>query len=279
MNATKGYFSLVQYCPDIARQEAANVGVVLFSPTHRFIRAKVIQGNHRIRRFFGDEADNYQHLNLMKDSLVRRLEVEAAEFVSLEDFQTFVSTRANKVILTQPKAVKVFDPEQDIEALYRELVLEPSKPLSVQAEIPLRKRLDDALLAPDVRRFVHTDIQVNVPMLKERLEVPYGFQNGRFNLIQPISFTQHAEGRVKNAACKTAMEGLSLYRHADSRLGDMQLVVVAEFTEPKPETIALVRDIFREGSVQMFTPETLGELKQEIILHGKAAPLAGDLFP
>ena len=40
MNATKGYFSLVQYCPDLARQEAANVGVVLFCPDLQFIRAR-----------------------------------------------------------------------------------------------------------------------------------------------------------------------------------------------------------------------------------------------
>jgi hypothetical protein len=28
MNTSKGYYSLVQYCPDLGRLEAANVGVV-----------------------------------------------------------------------------------------------------------------------------------------------------------------------------------------------------------------------------------------------------------
>lgn len=272
MNATKGYFSLVQYCPDIARQEAANVGVVLFSPEHRFIRAKVIRNNHRIRRFFGEEADNYQHLNAMKDSLVHRLDVERGDFLSVEDFRAFVNTRANKVILTEPKAIKIVDPEMDLEALYKELVLDPFKPLAVQAELPLRKRMDLAFLAPDVRPFMRTNIKVNVPALNEQLEIPYGYKNGRFNLIQPLTFTQQTEGRIKNAACKTAMEGLSLFRHADPQLGELQLVVVAEFSEPDPETVSIVQDIFREGAVQMFTSETLYELTIEILTHGQVAP-------
>jgi len=125
MDATKGYYCLVQYCPDIARHEAANVGVVLFCPDQRFIRAKMMKSNHRIRRFFGDAADNYQHLNAMKDALAKRLEVEKAEFGGLEDLQHFAETRANKVILTQPTPVKVSNPEEDLIALYEELVQEP----------------------------------------------------------------------------------------------------------------------------------------------------------
>lgn len=278
MNATKGYFSLVQYCPDIARQEAANVGVVLFCPEQRFIEAKLSTNNYRIRRFFGEEADNYQHLNAMKDALARRIQVESAEFVSLDELQTFVRTRANKVILTDPKPVKVFDPRQDLEALFHELVAEPTKPLTVQAALPLRRRLDEALSGQDVRPFLRTNIRVQVPTLKESMEAPYGFQNGRFNLIQPITFTQQSVARVKNAACKTAMEGLSLFRHADSTLGDLQLIVVAEFPPEKQETESVVRDILREGAVQMFTSETIESLKQEIITHGKHAPNFGELL-
>lgn len=278
MNATRGYFSLVQYCPDIARQEVTNVGVLLFCPEHKFLKAKLLKNNNRIKRFFGDEADNYQHLNAMKDALARRLEVEQSDLTTLEELQTFVSTRANKVILTNPKPIKVFKPSDDLEALFTELVIDPSKPLSIQASIPLRNRLDEVLMGQDVRPFIRTKITVRVPALNEELEMPYGFQNGRFNLIQPMLFTQQSEGRVKTAACKTAMEGLSLYRHSDAKLGEMQLIVVAEFTDTKPDIADLVRGIFREGSVQMFTPETLNELRQEIITHAKPAPALGDLF-
>ena len=45
---TKGYFCLVQYCPDLARQEVANVGVLLFSPDHDFLEARLVTGNQRV---------------------------------------------------------------------------------------------------------------------------------------------------------------------------------------------------------------------------------------
>src|SRR5437867_2388273 len=122
MNATKGYYSLVQYTPDVSRQEAANVGVVLFCPEVPFLEARLSSSNHRVRRFFGEEADQYRHLNAMKQSLADRFRVERADFQTLADLQGFVETRANKLVLTNPKPVKVFDPSKELAALYHELV-------------------------------------------------------------------------------------------------------------------------------------------------------------
>ena len=114
MNAIKGYYSLVQYCPDMARQEAANVGVVLFCPDQRFLRAKVTDTIRRIRRFFGEDVDGHRHLHGMMEAVVNRLELEQTEFKTLSDFQQFVDTRANKIILTRPKPILVKEPEEDL---------------------------------------------------------------------------------------------------------------------------------------------------------------------
>ena len=53
MNAHRGYYSLIQYCPDLSRLEAVNVGVVLFCPEPRFIEARTSAGNDKPRRLFG----------------------------------------------------------------------------------------------------------------------------------------------------------------------------------------------------------------------------------
>ncbi len=121
----KGYFCIVQYCPDIARQEAANVGVLLFSPEHDFLRARMTPDDKRERRFFKGVADQPGHLATMKNALVERLAVERSEFRTLEDLQRFVLTRANKVILTPPKAVRVTEPQEDLNRLYTQMVEEP----------------------------------------------------------------------------------------------------------------------------------------------------------
>lgn len=272
MNPTKGYFSLVQYCPDLARQEAANVGVVLFCPERQFIRAQTARTISRIRRFFGEDGDGYLHLHGMMEALSSRLDVEQSEFKTLEDLQRFIATRANKIILTQPKPMMVIDPQADLEALYVELVADPRKPLTVQAQIPLRKRLDAVLAENDVRRFIQRKIEVQVSTLKETLHVPYAFQNGRFNLIQPVEFKHQNEAGVKTAACKHAVEGLSLHRHRDARFGDLQLIVVADFTAAPKDSAEMVAGIFQESQVRLVMSDDLPALKQEIISHAKPAP-------
>jgi hypothetical protein len=269
MNATKGYYCLVQYCPDIARLEAANVGVMLFSPEHKFIRARMAKSIQRIRRFFGEDVDGYLHLNAMKDALVKRLEVERSDFSTVEDLRQFVGTRANKIILTEPKPVKVFDPEQDLEALFKELVLEPAKPLTLQTKIPLRERLDNVLMEQSVKRFIRTKLEIDVPNLNEVRKFPYGFQNGRMNLIRAVDFNQQVNTSVRTAACRYGIEGLSLFNHRHPNLGELQMIAVADFTNALPETRDIVKNVFIESKVRLITPDQLDDLKQEIILHAK----------
>ncbi len=270
MNATKGYYCLVQYCPDIARAEAANVGVVLFSPEHGFIRARVSDNNHRIVKFFGRETDNYHHLNAMKNALVQRIEIEKAEFGTLENLQHFVHTRANKVILTEPRPVKLtHNPEAELEALFAELVEHPIKDLTVRAELTLRQRLDNVLCDDALKSLLRRDLVFDLPTQVDKLTIPYGFQNGRFNLIQPVEFEQQKRGHILNAAYKYAFEGNFLYKHPDQKFGPMQLYIVADFAESNKDISPKVETIFKESSVHMVSSDNLENLKQEILAHGK----------
>lgn len=272
MNATKGYYSLVQYCPDVARHEAANVGVVLFCPELSFLEARLSSSNHRVRRFFGEEADQYRHMNAMKQALLDRFRVEAADFRTLQNIQQFVDTRANKLTLTNPKPVKVFDPQADLAALYQELVEEPRKPLSEQMAVPLRKRLDNALAQERLRPLIQRDFTVEVPALKRPVKVPYAFQNQRFNLIQPAEFNQQSVARVTNAACKFAVEGRSLFQHPHPQFGEMQLIVVGDFRPDDQEGPQIIRDLFAEYNVRLYGENNVEELAEEIAAHGKPLP-------
>lgn len=269
MNATKGYYSLVQYCPDLARQEAANVGVVLFCPEHGFIRARMATANHRVRRFFGEEADGFRHLNAMKDSLAGRLEIEASDFRSLEDLTRFAETRANKIQLSRPKPIKVSNPERDLAALYEELVVEHARLVSPKADQPLRERLDAAFGEARLLPFLRRSLQVEVPALKRPLEVPYGFQNGRLNLIQPVAFTQKFNAQITRAACVHAVEGRSIFKHPHPEFGEMQLLVVADFGTTAADARNAVADIFADSDVRFFTPDQIPSLADEIAAHGK----------
>ncbi|HEV2455628.1 MAG TPA: DUF3037 domain-containing protein [Verrucomicrobiae bacterium] len=269
MNRTKGYFSLVQYCPDPARQEAANVGVVLFCPEAQFIRARTAGTISRIRRFFGQGVDGNRHLHGMMKALSSRLEIERSEFKSLDDFEKFVSSRANKIILTQPKPMLVTDPQSDLETLYSELVAEPAKLITQEASLSLRMLLDSVLADTALRPYLQKDLEFDIPTLSDKLNIPYAFQNGRFNLIQPVEFDQHKRGNVINAACKHAIEGSYIYKNPDPQFGPMQLYVVADFADATLDIAPKVATIFREYNVRMFTSDGLENLKREILLQGK----------
>jgi hypothetical protein len=117
-----GYYSVIQFCPDPSRLEAANVGVVLFCPEQKFLKAMTSSGNDRIRRFFGDQGFNWSHVNAAKQALVTRLEIEAAQFAKIEDLLHFVRTRGNAIVLSEPRSMRVEDPEADLKELFDELV-------------------------------------------------------------------------------------------------------------------------------------------------------------
>jgi hypothetical protein len=97
MNPSKGYYSLIQYCPDLSRLEAANVGVVLFCPERHFIRARTTNSVQRIRRFFGSEDRDWGQIRQARTAIEERLAVEADRFRTLQDLEQFIATRGNEI--------------------------------------------------------------------------------------------------------------------------------------------------------------------------------------
>jgi hypothetical protein len=122
MNPTKGYFSLIQYCPDLGRLEAANVGVLLFRPEPHFLKARMTRDNSRIIQFFGSEGHDWVRINAFKKGLEDRLALEGPDIQTIEQLEEFIAQRANLLQITPSRPMKVADPEEDLEALFEELL-------------------------------------------------------------------------------------------------------------------------------------------------------------
>jgi len=127
----KGYYSIIQFCPDISRQEAANIGVLLFCPELGFIRARTSESNERIYRFFGKESCDAARIEQMKGLVEKRLIVEADSFRSREDLEKFIATRANDLQLTPLRSVLLDNPEEELDRLFDLLVEEHLEDRSV----------------------------------------------------------------------------------------------------------------------------------------------------
>jgi hypothetical protein len=266
MNATQGYYSLIQYCPDATRLEAATIGVLLFCPERGFLKAITARSNQRIRRFFGAEEHDWQRINSYKLAIEERLEVEQPGIQSLEDLEQFIALRANRLQITAPRSVAVEDPEENLKALFEEIVGgEPTK----EGRVDLCRHVGEWFRRAGVERKLATDVDVVVPVFNHRIHIPYGFQNGRFNLIQPVRFQAAQPEHAVNTACRYAVEGRSLYENADPRLGLLKLVVVGKFRDEDAQTKSAVKRVLSNSYVDLFPLDELDRLIDEIRETGK----------
>jgi hypothetical protein len=111
---------------------------------------------------------------------------------------------------------------------------------------------------------IRTDLRVRVPSFERDVPIPFGYQNGRFNLIQPVRFQAPEPAYALNTACRYAVEGRSLYQHPDPKLGDLQLVVVGAFPSTQQESEAVVRKVLADNDVRLFPLSELDQLIAEI---------------
>lgn len=248
MNAKKGYYSLIQFCPNASRLEAINVGVLLFCPDLRFIEARTAKGNQRAAKLVGRAFLDKHSLNRAKRAIERRVQTDREAFSSFDDLQKFVDSRGNMLKLTPPRPVKVFDPIQDLDSLFSELV----------GGVPRRGQPELVMPVLDARfKLLHEqgraklNWEVTVPVVGRTLRVPYAYRNGVWNLVKPQRFS-YQEGPALGAAMRLAIEGDLLFKHGSEHNGKKQLIVVSSF-ENNQVTEGLqnrVREVLREYNVK-----------------------------
>ena len=266
MNASKGYYSLIQYCPDSGRLEAANIGVLLFRPERHFLKALTTTNNRRIIHFFGSEGHDWTRINAFKRGLEDRLAVEGPEIQTLEQLEHFIAQRANLLQITAPRPMKVVDPRKDLDDLFRELIGEAPRRGSTKG---LQKMIGDRFSAAGLDAKIRRGIKVTVPVWQKQVEIPFGFQNGRCNLVNPVRFEAVDPDRSVATACKYAVEGKSLYENPDPKLGDLQLVIVGQFRHGDQESPGKVRHVFQDYGVKLYRISELPQLIDEVRRTGK----------
>ena len=122
MKPTRGHYSLIPFCPDQSRLEAANVGVVLFCPELDFLGVRLAGDNSRIQRFFGKQAFDWSRIESYKQGIKERLEIEGRDFRDVDDLSAFGQRLGNQIRLTPPRPFTVRDPGKDLEELFEEVV-------------------------------------------------------------------------------------------------------------------------------------------------------------
>ncbi len=267
MAGSKGYYSLIQYCPDRSRLEVANVGVMLFCPELHFLKTLMAKGNDRVRQIFKVSGDDLQRIGDAKQAIAERVGLEGARLASIEDVHQFIRTRGNDILLTELRPIKVAQPEADLQKLFRELVGGRNRAAHgpKQSEIP---ELDEALRSDRLKDKVVRSFQVQLPLTERRITFPYAFRNGKLNLIQPERFSPK-ETEIFQRASYLALNGSLLSRHPDQGM-ERRLIVVSAFSDASHGVMRRVDELFREYQVRHIPLGQIGNLVTEIAQQAHA---------
>ena len=259
-----GYYSIIQYCPDPGRAEAVNVGLALLCAEAQFLRAKTIGKNNRVTRVFGKDNVNLSLLNESKENICKRIDVEKEGLMNRDAFAHFAATRANDLLMTEPRFVKVYDPEATLEQLMQQLV-EPMERGGtdnvVQAEHPELTRFKERLEHdPVLAKHVQTDYEVVAPVTGEKLKFRYSLRNGTLKLIEPTKIQDRLTSAL-NHAKQLAYDGYSLQKH---QIGEAVYLLLADQNEKTRDKTEAVRSIFQEFQVRTVLPDEFDAFAEEL---------------
>lgn len=264
MKPQTGWFSIVQFCPDPNRLESANIGVLLFCPAMEFLEVRMSSDNRRITKFFGPLKSDRDFVDSFKKGLAERVQKEKMQIVNHEQLLDFVDRRANLIRISPPRSIRVTEPQKQLEDLFAELVGGAAR-----RRARVEDRLAKSLAQPSLKRKLYESVPITVPIDGRELHVPYAFQNGRFNLIQPVRF--RSENPLQTAY-KYAVEGDSIFRTPHERYGGLKLIVVGSFRSKTDENKQVVNRVLEKYHVSLYTMDEVDKLIHEILATGKDRP-------
>ena len=216
---------------------------------------------------FGRGQRDLQRLKTVKAGLQEKLKSGSKELMSLDGLNQLAALHVNAIRLTRFMPCRVSaKPGNDLDQLFEELVEAKAEPKPLSKVEELIQNLDRRFAAPEISNRIRRNLTVRIPVLDRDEEIPYGYQNGRLNLIAPVVFPT-GRTALEAQAAKYAVEGKSLYETPDDKLGELQMLVVGQFAKGS-DGVETVRRILESHDVRLFRQSDLPLLTKEIKTHG-----------
>lgn len=115
------YYSLIQYCPNLARLEVSNIGVVLYCPSNNFKAVRLSQDERKIK------SKHFDLFQTMADGLRHKLQ----NLKSLDELNNYTSMLVNSFRMTpfMPCSAEN-NPQNELNKMFDDLVEEEVKLIS-----------------------------------------------------------------------------------------------------------------------------------------------------
>src|SRR5260221_9191136 len=145
MVPTKGFFSVIQFCPDLDRGECANVGVVLAVPKLGYLDVRLSVDNEAPKQRFGKEAFDDVRLTLAKKAISGRILQDGRSWKEPEDLVRFGKKEGNNMLLSMPRTILVENAEAELEELFIRLAHVDARQRRRPRKPDLKKVFEDKL--------------------------------------------------------------------------------------------------------------------------------------
>jgi hypothetical protein len=117
-----GYYALIQFCPDLARLELANVGIAIISPAQNC--SVVLSGRSDLANaLIENSALREAGATLAIEGFVERLRETLSEEPTLSALREFTPLGANPVSLSKVRELTIREIKSDAKRLFYRLVL------------------------------------------------------------------------------------------------------------------------------------------------------------
>lgn len=266
MERLRGYYSIVQYCPDRGRMETANVGVVLLCPERNYLEVRMDDFNDRPKKIFRGRGFDAEAVQAAKRSLSNRIRNSRKEIGSKDALQHFADTRGNDLLLTAPRSTVVENPERDLERLFAEMVgereyaVEHTQRYSADM-VPtgIKHVVRSRFRSSKVSGYVQFEKEVMVPATGKKFVADVAYQNGALNLVRAEKFTKSRMATAELLAAEAHL--LQKTPTADGQ--KQRVILVPEFGRTPGDLPNRIDELFKLFDVRVVHERDLADLVAE----------------
>ena len=264
MTVQRGYFSLIQYCPDQFRSEAMNVGVVLLVPGHSPV-TQFITNHARIRKVFGTQGADIERLKMAETAMAGRIELDGPRWRDVDDLKAFADTRANDLRLTEPRLTKVHDVYEELMRLFERLVASDLSTEHRRDPLELLPTvLSDTFLKLSKSERIWRPGRVEVPLIGRDVDVPFAYQNGAVNLIKPQIFRNDRYTKRKAGDLAFSGDLIQKYEGDDGHARRFVVVSTMESEESRQLISDHVAPLFKHYQIRLIRPAEAERFAAEV---------------
>ncbi|MGY3034113.1 hypothetical protein ACVIIV_003283 [Bradyrhizobium sp. USDA 4354] len=261
----QGYYALLQYSDAPERLEYINIGVALFVPSQKEVLVRFSSGLRRVERLFGRQPHGF--FNLLKTDFVSRL--SQFKEANYERLAQFANSRVNKIRIAGINPILIErDPRIEIDELFNELVGDDEV---VTRRKKVTVELKEKLTRAGVDLFLEKPEPIRLPQ-GVTVEVPYAYQNGVYNMIDPVRLNGDGIDPLAQAS-ERAVKGQWLWQFSRAGGHLRQLVVVGDFSSTDESFRGAVQEMMFEHHVKLYDLDKIDMLVEDIRknaqIHGR----------